>query len=166
MISRLLDMLTGAAAPSPADRGRHDAHDLHLAAAALLIEMATVDRTFDPGERQRILRYARDRLGLAEAEAGGLMAAAEREAADSVQLHRFTQIVKGGFSYEERVQLMETLWEVAYTDGDADPHENQLMRRIAGLIYVTDRDSGLARRRAIERIDREGQVSRSARRPT
>jgi uncharacterized tellurite resistance protein B-like protein len=44
--------------------------------------------------------------------------------------------------------LMETLWRVVLADGHVDPHEDQLLRRIAGLIYVTDRDRGLARQRA------------------
>ena len=58
---------------------------------------------------------------------------------------------KHGFSYEERVALMETLWEVVYADGHADPFEDQLMRRIGGLIAVTDRDRGHARKRAQSR---------------
>ena len=152
-MGRLWAMLTGAGMPSPAGRGRRAERELQLAAAALLIEAATVDRNFDAAERERILLYARSRFGLDEAEAEALIEAAERNAAGSTQIFRFTQIVKNGLSYEERVRLVESLWEVVYADGHADPYEKQLMRRIAGLIYVTDRDSGQARRRALERLE-------------
>jgi len=43
------------------------------------------------------------------------------------------------------------LWEVAYADGVLDPHEDMLLRQIAGLIHVPDRERGLARKRAVER---------------
>ena len=79
--------------------------------------------------------------------------AAETVAGNSTQLFGFTTAVKNNFSYQERVELVETLWEVIYADGKADAYEQQLMRRIGGLIYVTDRDSGLARRRVRNRIN-------------
>ena len=152
-MGRLWDMLTGTGMPSPAGRGRHAEHELQLAAAALLVEAATVDRDFDTAERERIMQYARTRFGLDVDAARTLIETAERNVAGSTQIFRFTQIVKNGLSYEERVRLVETLWEVVYADGHADDYEKQLMRRIAGLIYVTDRDSGQARRRALERLE-------------
>jgi len=57
---------------------------------------------------------------------------------------------------EERVGLIEMLWKVAYADGVLDPHEDMLVRRIAGLIYVPDRDRGVARRRALEKLAAAG----------
>ena len=72
---------------------------------------------------------------------------------ESTQLFRFTTEVKNNFSYQERVELVETLWRVIYADGKADEYESQLMRRICGLIYVTDRDSGLARKRVRSHAD-------------
>jgi uncharacterized tellurite resistance protein B-like protein len=126
-----------------------DAQDgQQLAAAALLVEVATVDRRFDDEERRRIVDFVRSRFALSEVEADALVEAAQSKVDGSTQLYGFTTAIKNGFSYEERVRLMETLWEVVYADGKADPFEDQLMRRIGGLICVTDRDRGLARRRA------------------
>ena len=51
---------------------------------------------------------------------------------------------------EQRVGIIEMLWEVAYADGVLDPHEDMLLRQIAGLIHVPDRERGLARKRALE----------------
>jgi uncharacterized tellurite resistance protein B-like protein len=122
--------------------------DQQLAAAALLVEVATIDARFDETERQRIINFVRSRFTLSDAEATALLEAAQSEVHGAIQLYAFTSAVKNGFSYEDRVALMESLWEVVYADGIADPFEDQLMRRIGGLICVTDRDRGIARKRA------------------
>jgi len=55
-------------------------------------------------------------------------------------------------SPQDRVQLIEMLWKVAYSDGVLDPHEDMLLRQIAGLIHVSDQDRGSARKRALDRL--------------
>lgn len=137
-------------------RGEGGPDERQLAAAALLVEVATVDTRFDDSERARIVAYVRERFGLSGPDAEALITAAQAAVDGSTQLYRFTSAVKNGFSYEERVALMESLWEVVYADGRADAFEDQLMRRIAGLICVTDRDRGQARKRALGRIGRQG----------
>ncbi len=134
--------------------GHHTADEFHLAAAALLVEAASIDGAFDDSERARILDFAERRLELSDEEAKTLLLAAETAVGNTTQLFGFTSTIKNSFSYEERVELIETLWEVVYADGTADPYENQLMRSIGGLIHVTDRDRGLARKRVLERINR------------
>jgi len=132
-------------------RTPHGTDERQLAAAALLVEVAKVDSTFDEAERTRVLAYVRERFSLGDAEARTLLDTAQAEVDGATQLYAFTTAIKNGFSYEERVALMETLWEVVYADGQADLFEDQLMRRISGLIAVTDRDRGHARKRAQQR---------------
>jgi len=126
-----------------------DVDDVQLAAAALLVEVATVDKNFDAAERARILAFVQERFALEEGIAGQLLAKAEAEVEGSIQLYAITAAIRQGLSYEDRVELMGCLWHVAYADGDADPFEDQLMRRIGELIYVTDRDRGETRKKAI-----------------
>ena len=135
----------------PAGHEGHTPDEFHLAAAVLLVHAASVDGDFDRAERDRIEWLCEHRFGLAAEEAHALIEAAEREAGEAVQLLRFTRTIKDGFSYEERVHLLEMLWEVVYADRVVEAHEAQLMRRIAGLIYVDDRDSGIARSRVRDR---------------
>jgi uncharacterized tellurite resistance protein B-like protein len=52
-------------------------------------------------------------------------------------------------SYEERVHIIEMLWEVAYADGVLTAEEDSLIRRVAGLIYVSDTDRAAARRNVL-----------------
>jgi uncharacterized tellurite resistance protein B-like protein len=146
---------TQEAAPS-AD-GCHTPDEFHLAAATLLVYAATADTGFDTQERVRIEWLCEHRFKLAHNEAHALIEAAEREVDESVQLLRYTRTIKDGFSYDERVHLMEMLWEVVYADKIVEAHETQFMRRVAGLIYVDDRDSGLARSRVRSRLEAEDQ---------
>lgn len=127
--------------------GSEVSDEKQLAAAALLIEVATVDAKFDDLERQRILDFVRSKFTLSDADAAALIDRATAKVDDATQLYAFTTAIKLGFSYEDRVSLMESLWEVVYADGKADAFEDQLMRRIGGLICVTDRDRGLTRKK-------------------
>jgi len=148
MIDRIKTFLIDRKARATGGHARHSTDEFHLAAAALLVEVATVDDRFDDDERARIAAFARDRLGLSEQEAETLVAAATEQVAEATQLFAFTRTITAGFSYDERVRLMQTLWEVALADGEVDPFEDQLLRRIGGLIHVSDHDRGSARKRA------------------
>ena len=114
-----------------------------------------MDETFDDSERSHIVALAKTRFALSDAEAQELLNAALERVEDSSQLFGFTRVVNARFDYEERVELMEMLWQVAYADGELHDYEANLMRRVAGLIHVTDRDSGEARKRALESLGQE-----------
>ncbi len=148
MIDRIKSFLIDRKARATGGHARHSTDEFQLAAAALLVEVATVDERFDDVERGRIVGFARDRLGLSDEEAATLVDVATAEVAEATQLFAFTRSITTGFAYDERVRLMQTLWEVALADGTVDPFEDQLLRRIAGLIHVTDRDRGTARKKA------------------
>jgi uncharacterized tellurite resistance protein B-like protein len=134
--------------------GTHDPSERNLAAAALLVEAASLDQDFDDVERERIQHFATKRLGLDADEADALLEAAETAVGESTQLYRFVRTVMEHFDYDERVALIETLWEVVYADGLMDDFEAQMMRRIGGLLHIEDRDRGAARKRALARLGR------------
>ena len=153
MLDRFLSFFDDRNAAPGGSEGAHTHDEFHLAAAVLLVYAATADAEFDATERDRIEWLCEHRFDLKREEAHALIEAAEREVDNSVQLLRFTRTIKDGFSYEERVHLMEMMWEVVYADEIVEAHEAQLMRRIAGLICVDDRDSGIARSRVRARLD-------------
>ncbi len=139
-LMRLLDSPTPPPAP-----------DLRLSVAVLLLEAARQDDTFDAREQATIATLLTGRFGLSQAECAALMAAAEARAGQLTQLHGHTSQIAQAMSPDERIQLIEMLWDVAYADGVLDPEEDLLIRRIAGLIYVSDRDRVLARQRVLAR---------------
>jgi uncharacterized tellurite resistance protein B-like protein len=123
-----------------------------LAAAALLVEAASMDSNFDQGERAKIGQLLQSHFGLSGAEADDLLAQAEQAAGESVEWQGFTRALKDGFAPEDRIQVIEMLWEVAYADGRLHDYEASLLRRVTGLLYVSDRDSGEARKRVLARL--------------
>ena len=148
MIDRMLDFLTGRKAPALADR----ADELELAVAALLIEAARMDDRFDERERATIERLLAERFDLDADAVRTLIEAAEDAVRHSTQFCPFTQQIVKRIDHEDRAHILEMMWEVAYADGVLDPHEDALLRRIAGLIHVPDQERGLARQRALEKL--------------
>ncbi len=142
---------------APQVRGAGHSHDeLRIAAAALMVEAAQLDDAFDARERDKIRELVAKRFELGPEESDSLIETAETRVAESSQLHGFTRVVKAAFSPEERIELIEMLWEVVYADGELHHYEANLMRRLAGLLQVSDRDAGTARKRARERHDVPG----------
>lgn len=152
MIGRLKTLLNKLEQDDSTDALEPDEDAMRLAASALLVETAIMDGRFDESERATIQRLLAARFSLTPEAAGELIAEAEDAVGESHQLFRFTKAINDHFSPEQRVELMEMLWEVAYADGVIDAYEENLLRRIAGLIYVTDRDRGLTRTRVRARL--------------
>ena len=123
-----------------------------LAAAVLMVEAARLDGEFDQLERQSIRSLVTNHFGLDEIEADALIAEAESLHDDSNHLVKFTRTIKESYPPEERIAIIEMLWEVVYADGVLHDYEANLLRRIGGLIYVSDRDRGAARKRVTERL--------------
>lgn len=155
MIKAIKALLSNPVAPSGSSGGDHEA-ELQVAAAALLVEAASMDDRFDSSERAKIETLLRTRFGLSQEESEALIETAHGRIAESSQLFGFTRVVNQGFSAEERIELMEMLWQVVYADGRLDDYEANLMRRLAGLVHVSDRDSGEARKRALARLGQSG----------
>ena len=112
---------------------------------------ATTELRF--ANRGIIERLLARRFGLEPSEVTQLMKAAEEGAIKATDLHHFTQVVVRKFSEEERIGVIEMLWEVAYSDGLLTGDEDALIRRVAGLIYVSDWERGEAKRRIKHRSE-------------
>jgi uncharacterized tellurite resistance protein B-like protein len=144
-----LDRLLGQTRQAPAGP-RFERH--HLAAAALLVEAGLTDGRFGEAERARVRELLADRFGLGDAVASALLERAEVEARDAVEWHGFTNVLKQAYDAQGRMDIVEMLWEVVLADGRIDDYEASLMRRVAGLLYVSDGDSAEARERARQRL--------------
>jgi uncharacterized tellurite resistance protein B-like protein len=124
---------------------------LHLAAAALLIETARADFTEDGVEQAALEKLLCDSLGLARSEVGELIRRASQRVDEATSLYEFTRVINDHFSPEQKVQLIEDMWTVAFADGNLDKYEEHLIRRVAELTYVSHQDyirSKLAQTRA------------------
>lgn len=135
------------------DRVGTSATPLQRAAAVLLVIAARLDGEIAPEERAGIVRLLGARLGVEDAER--LTEEAEQEAAASTDFYQVTRVIKERLAVDQRAGIIEMLWEVAYADGRIDDYEANLIRRVAGLLHVEDREAGEARKRVDERRPRQ-----------
>ncbi|MGV6817887.1 MAG: tellurite resistance TerB family protein [Thiotrichales bacterium] len=112
-------------------------HNVRLAAAALMIEIARADFQVDADELRRIESLLSESLDLSEKEIVELVSLAQQESQEATSLHEFTQLINQNYSAEDKNHLMEFLWKVAYADGDLDKYEEYMLRKIADLLYLS-----------------------------
>ncbi len=127
-------------------------HQLHMAAAALLIEMSLQDDESHEAEVETVKQHLMTELGLSEVETSELYALAEAEKHESTDYHQFTRLIAEHYSQEQKIRLIESLWEVAFADQVLDKYEEHMVRKIADLIYVPHREFIQARHRVEERL--------------
>lgn len=125
---------------SPESSGEIPDHSLQIATAALLIEMMRADSEISEDEKRTITKSMRLRFGLTDEEIHALLKLAEEKVWEATGYHEFTSLMNKGFSYEQKVKVVEHLWEVAFADSILDKHEEYMVRKIAGLIYVSHKD--------------------------
>ncbi len=138
------DFLKRLTAPDPAPLPDTDAR---LALTALLVRVARTDGEYDESEKTRIDRIAGARYGFTPFEATKLRGEAETLEAEAPDTVRFTTAIKAAVPYEDRIGVIEALWEVVLADGVREAEEDALLRLVAKLLGVNDRDSALARQR-------------------
>jgi len=155
MINRVKEFLFQRKGVAAENNGHSDTEKA-LAAAALMVEAARLDHSFDGAEKAAIEQALTRKFGLTAEECDSLVEEASVVQEDSNHLFGFTLAVKQNFTPEERIELIEMLWEVVYADGELHHYEANLLRRIGGLIYVSDRDRGLARKRVMSRLGLPG----------
>ena len=151
MIDRIRALFASLDVPTPMEPSR-PVHSTNLAAAVLLVEAACLDGNFDTEESRQIRRIVQENFELSGGEADTLMAEAETVQSEANHLVRFTRAIKDAYPLEERDALIEMLWEVVYADGVVHTYEANLLRQVTGLLYVSDRDSGAARKRVLARL--------------
>ena len=124
-----------------------DEHRLQVATAALLAEVMRLDGQAEP-ERQAVLKAVQRHFELSDDEANALVQLAENEAREAVDYYQFTSLINRSFSAEQRVHIVELMWQVAYADATLSAHEQHVMRKIADLLYVGHGDYIAAKLRA------------------
>lgn len=130
--------------------------DAEIAVAALMVRLARADDHYGPAEMARIEQILARRRGINSTEAGERRVAAEMIEAEAPDTVRFTRLIKDRILLEDRIDVLDALWEVAYSDGARAPAEETLVRLVAGLLGVSDRDSALARQAVLDRLGKTG----------
>jgi uncharacterized tellurite resistance protein B-like protein len=115
-------------------------HSIQVATAALLIEMMKADGKVSEDERKTVMQTIQSKFNLTDEETKSLKELAKEKAKKATDYYEFTSLIHKSLSYEQKVEIIEHLWEIAFTDKHIDKHEEYMVRKIADLIYVEHKD--------------------------
>ncbi|MEJ2504409.1 MAG: TerB family tellurite resistance protein [Gemmatimonadota bacterium] len=145
----------GQAGPQPDETGAGDGDAgaearkrLHMAACALLLELAHADDEFSDVERTHIEVVLRRHFDLGETEAQELMELAEAERATAIDYYQFTSLIRSSYDLGQKTLLAEVMWGLILADGQIARHEAYLLRKIANLLDLEPGYLAAARKRA------------------
>jgi uncharacterized tellurite resistance protein B-like protein len=124
--------------------------DYRLAAAALLVHVATTDSNFDANERARLHEVLERRFEMGADAAGALIESAVAADREAVDLYQFTSTLNRSCDEEARKRIVEMMFQVAYADGELSEFEDNVVWRAAELMHVPSRDRVTIRRRVRE----------------
>ena len=107
-----------------------------LAAAALLVEVMVIDGHMDDQELQSISTTLCSILELSMDQVDELITLSKAEVEDATSLYQFTKQINDHYDLEGKLQLLTSMWRVAYADGELDKHEENIIRRVADLLHI------------------------------
>ena len=133
---------------SPKSDTSPSASDVKLAAATLMFEMIRSDGQIDEVELNQMRSLLESQMDIAEEDIEELVNQAQSNAEDAISLQGFTRQICERWDNDQRLQLIENLWLLALADQTIDANERHLVRKIAGLLYMTDRQINIAKESA------------------
>jgi uncharacterized tellurite resistance protein B-like protein len=113
---------------------------IELATAALMFELMRTDSRIDKREKQMLTELLRKTFALEQDSLQELLGLAETAATQATSLFEFTSLINESYSYEQRVQLIENLWRVAFADHTLDRYEEHMIRKVGDLIHIKHSD--------------------------
>ena len=127
-----------------------DAHQLAVAATALMVQLSRVDNQEDERELKTIVDCAVKAHQITREEAEEILRDALAHAEDATSLYQFTGQINDHLDQQQKQSLLESIWRVAFADGRLDKYEEHLIRRMADLLHLNHREFMQARHRAEE----------------
>ena len=116
--------------------------------AALLIHAARIDENYTETEKKIITKAIMDLNKFNYNQSEKILHEAEKKEEESNQIVEFTREIKK-HSIEFRLKVIEIIWKIVYSDGTSDNYESNLIRRICGLLYISDKDNGIIKTKVI-----------------
>ena len=137
MIKSLKRFFSQPASDGTGEPERDSEHDVRIATCALFLEMARIDDVFTAEEMETVLSIMQEKYGLSREHADALVAEADKELEDSVDLWQFARLINENYSIEEKMEVIETLWRMVYVDGKMDEYEHYLMNKLKNLLRLS-----------------------------
>ena len=123
-------------------KNEENINNKNILITALLVHAAKIDDNYTDVEKEIIKKALITLNAITPNEAEELLKKAEKIEQESNQIVALTREIKRN-SMEFRLKIIEILWKIVYSDGSSDSYESNLIRRVCGLLYISDRDSGI-----------------------
>lgn len=149
MIDHLKDFFGKIMKNGFSENGEEKSQQILVATCALLLEMASADGEFSEAEQKLILEVLKEEYGLSNENANLLVQSANQQLEESIDLWRFTNLINQHAKVEEKLQIIELVWKIAFTDGRLDQHEDYLVHKLATLLRLTHNELIQAKLRVI-----------------
>ena len=114
----------------------------NILVTALLIHAAKIDENYTELEKKIIKKAIINLNQINPDKAEEILKLAEKKEEESNQIVEFTREIKQ-YPMEFRLKIIEIIWKIVYSDGTSDNFESNLIRRICGLLYISDKDNGI-----------------------
>ena len=114
-------------------------HDIQLAAATLLFEVIKADHVIEDSEITSVSSLLEKHFSLDKEEVDNLIQLARDSSEEASCLQSFTRTICENYDNKQRCELVQYCWLIAFADGTIDTHERHLIRKIASLLYLNDK---------------------------
>jgi len=121
---------------------KEDTNNKNVLIIALLIHAAKIDENYTEDEKKIIKKTIMELNKISSNQADELLKLAEKKEEESNQIVEFTKEIKK-YSMEFKLKIIEIIWKIVYSDGTSDNYESNLIRRVCGLLYIPDKESGM-----------------------
>ena len=139
MIKKIKDILSSFSKQEEAD-SEDKISSLNQACSALLIEVAFADKIFEESEIITLKESLKEIYGLEDDVIDELITDAKKTVEESTSLYEYTRVVNDEFEYKDKLELLSSLWKLAFADGNLDKYEEHLIRKISDLIHISHSD--------------------------
>ena len=126
-------------------------NDNNILVASLLVHAARIDESYTKIEKEIITKSIMHLNKFSSEEAETILKNAEKKEEESNQIVEFTREIKK-YSIEFRLKIIEIIWKIVYSDGTSDNYESNLIRRICGLLYISDKDNGIIKTKVVNQL--------------
>ncbi len=150
MLQALKELFESLLAPAGSQSPQEREHTLQLATAVLLVEVMRVDGNMSTAQHGAIMAALRERFTLPDDALTQLVERALQVAETANDYYQFTSNMNEQFTQTQKIQVVESMWQVAYADAHLDENEISLIGKIAELLYVTQGEYIGAKMRAKE----------------
>ena len=129
---------------------KENSNDGNILIIALLIHAAKIDENYSESKKKIIIKAVMQLNKIDYNEAEKLLMLAEKKEEESNQIVEFTKEIKK-YSMEFRLKIIEIIWKIVYSDDISDHYESNLIRRICGLLYISDKDNGIIKTKILDK---------------